>query len=137
MLDTTRCLSYWTQSRHDIPAAVATALEDRIYGCDICQDVCPWNTGPARRSGALPAGDAFVPLADWLHGSAGAVFARYGRLYVPDRDVRYLRRNALVVAGNGDDAARELAAPFVDDPDPMVARAARRAAWRMSPGSER
>src|SRR4051795_1037854 len=49
VLDATRCLSYWTQARSDAPTAVADALEDRVYGCDICQDVCPWNAGPAKR----------------------------------------------------------------------------------------
>ncbi len=54
VLDSTRCLSYWTQSRADAPADVADALEDRVYGCDICQDVCPWNAGPAKRRADAP-----------------------------------------------------------------------------------
>ena len=49
VLDATRCLSTTTQARGPVPADHADALEDRVYGCDICQDVCPWNAGPARR----------------------------------------------------------------------------------------
>ena len=88
----------------DAPPDVADALEDRVYGCDICQDVCPWNAGPAKRRAdvAEPGAEAFVSLADWLSGAATTTSRRrYERLYVPDRDPRYLRRNALVALGNG------------------------------------
>jgi epoxyqueuosine reductase len=128
VLDARRCLSYWTQSRHAAPADVADALEDRVYGCDICQEVCPYNAGPARRGAALGAeGEAWVSLVDWLERPDDELRRRYERLYVPDRDVRYLRRNALVALGNGPDAYRELARPFADGNDPVLAPAARRA----------
>ena len=43
-LDATRCLSYWNiESRGEIPAEIAAAMGDWLYGCDICQEVCPWN----------------------------------------------------------------------------------------------
>jgi epoxyqueuosine reductase len=126
VLDATRCLSYWTQSRSPAPPEVADALEDRVYGCDICQDVCPWNTGPAARAaGATSDGEAFVSLADWL--SAPDLQHRYQRLYIPDRDPRYLRRNALVALGNGPAEHRELARPFADCGDPLLEAPARRA----------
>ena len=128
VLDATRCLSYWTQSRADAPDAVADALGDRVYGCDICQDVCPWNSGPARRAPVAPDGAlAWVGLADWLGAPAGDLLARNARLYVPDRDPRILRRNALIALGNGPAAHRHLAEPFRDDADASLARAARRA----------
>src|SRR5213080_4844529 len=55
-LDATRCLSYWTQSSSPIPPDYRAELGDRVYGCDICQDVCPWNRGIERRraAAALP-----------------------------------------------------------------------------------
>ncbi len=129
VLDSTKCLSYWTQSRSDAPAAVADALSDRVYGCDICQDVCPWNAGPARRRAdvADPGGEAFVSLTDWLTAPDDDLRRRYERLYVPDRDPRYLRRNALVALGNGPAEHRELARPYADSGDPVLQRAARRA----------
>ena len=49
VLDATRCLSYWTQTAGEMPDDVMDALDDRVYGCDICQDVCPWNRGVEKR----------------------------------------------------------------------------------------
>ena len=135
VLDSTRCLSYWTQSRADAPPAVADALDDRVYGCDICQDVCPWNAGPARRrvDVADPGAEAFVSLADWLTAPDDDLRRRYDRLYVPDRDPRYLRRNALVALGNGPEEHRELARPYAACGDPVLERAARRALGEPGP----
>jgi epoxyqueuosine reductase len=102
VLDARRCLSWLSQSRlADLPHA--EAFEDRVYGCDICQDVCPWNTGADRRAAGLPpdaADDAFPPLADWLTADPQALAERYRRLYIPDRDGRHLQRNARVALAN-------------------------------------
>ena len=102
VLDATRCLSYWTQSRASIPTEYRTAFEDRVYGCDICQDVCPWNRGVEKRRAGEPetSGEPFVSLVDWLEADAADLRTRYDRLYVPRNDPRFLRRNALVAAGN-------------------------------------
>jgi epoxyqueuosine reductase len=106
-LDATRCLSYWTQAPHPIPNEYREELGDRVYGCDICQDVCPWNRGiEKRRAGEAPAEEAepYVSLVDWLEASDDDLRHRYDRLYVPRNDPRYLRRNALVALGNAGDA---------------------------------
>ncbi|HEX2293291.1 MAG TPA: tRNA epoxyqueuosine(34) reductase QueG [Gaiellaceae bacterium] len=102
VLDANRCLSYWTQSRHPLPEPVREALEDRVYGCDICQDVCPWNRGvEKRRAGPPPPGaETHVSLVDWLEAEDAELQARYERLFVPRNDPRFLRRNALVALGN-------------------------------------
>ena len=102
-LDATRCLSYWTQAPKAIPAEYRAAIGASLYGCDICQDVCPWNRGvEKRRAGeAPPAGaEPTVSLVEWLEADGAALVERYERLYVPRNDPRYLRRNALVAAGN-------------------------------------
>src|SRR5499427_7323141 len=79
-LDATRCLSYWTQSPASIPEPMRAALEDRVYGCDICQDVCPWNRGvEKRRAGRDPEGDPVVSLVEWLEAEDDALRARYAR----------------------------------------------------------
>src|SRR3954447_15324188 len=100
-LDANRCLSYWTQSPDEIPEAFRAPLEDRVYGCDICQDVCPWNRGVEKRRAAEPArGEPAVSLVDWLTEEGETLRRRYDRLYVPRNDPRYLRRNALVAVSN-------------------------------------
>ena len=59
MLDATRCLSYWSQAPHPVPEAYRAEMGAAVYGCDICQDVCPWNRGvEKRRAGLPPAADA-------------------------------------------------------------------------------
>ena len=61
-----RCLSYWTQAAAPIPEDYRESLGDMVYGCDICQDVCPWNRGIEKRRGRSRAGRTAVSLADWL-----------------------------------------------------------------------
>ena len=112
MLDATRCLSYWTQAPASIPEPYRAELGAQVYGCDICQDVCPWNRGvEKRRAGSAPANGAepHVSLVDWLSADAGELRRRYDRLYVPRNDGRWLRRNALVAAGNVGGAAERVA----------------------------
>jgi epoxyqueuosine reductase len=100
-LDATRCLSYWTQAPAPIPQEMRAPLEDRVYGCDICQDVCPWNRGvEKRRADAVTQGEPVVSLVDWLESDPVDLAQRYDRLYVPRNDGRYLQRNALVALGN-------------------------------------
>jgi epoxyqueuosine reductase len=102
VLDANRCLSYWTQSGSSIPESYRGELADQVYGCDICQDVCPWNRGvEKRRVGAEREGaEPHVSLVDWLEASDEELAERYDRLFVPRNDPRYLRRNALVALGN-------------------------------------
>jgi epoxyqueuosine reductase len=98
-LDATKCLSYWTQAPAPIPEAYRSALGAQVYGCDICQDVCPWNRGVQRRRAANDATSAgHVDLVTWLESDT--LVRDYERLYVPRNDVKFLRRNALVALGN-------------------------------------
>ncbi len=131
VLDATRCLSYWTQTAGEIPDDVMEALEDRVYGCDICQDVCPWNRGVEKRRASHPLPDDAQPvvsLVDWLERDGEDLAAELDRLYVPGNDPAWLRRNALVALGNvGADGGEDLAARYFDDPEPAVRTAARRA----------
>jgi epoxyqueuosine reductase len=102
VLDARACLSYLSQSRLDrLPHG--EAFGDRVYGCDICQDVCPWNRGAERRAAALdadPPDAAFPRLVDWLDADPAELAERYRRLYVPDNDGRHLQRNARVALRN-------------------------------------
>jgi epoxyqueuosine reductase len=135
VLDANRCLAYWTQTAGEMPDDVMDALEDRVYGCDICQDVCPWNRGVAKRR----AGDAVddsggsVSLVEWLERDGEELVADMERLFVPRNDPRWLRRNALVALGNvGRAGDEELAVPFLDGEDDTLRAAARRAMARIA-----
>jgi len=102
-LDATKCLSYWTQSPHDMPPEYASELGTQVYGCDICQDVCPWNRGiEKRRAGQPPpaAAEPHVDLVGWLESDPAELRERYARLYVPRNDGRFLQRNARIALEN-------------------------------------
>ncbi|MBW3592762.1 MAG: tRNA epoxyqueuosine(34) reductase QueG [Actinobacteria bacterium] len=102
VLDATRCLSYWTQAPAPIPEEYRAALGTQVYGCDICQTVCPWNRGVEKRraSESLQGAEPTVSLLEWLEAPDEELAPRYDRLYFPRNDARYLKRNALVAAGN-------------------------------------
>jgi epoxyqueuosine reductase len=102
-LDATKCLSYWTQSAHDPPEAYREALESQVYGCDICQDVCPWNRGIEKRRAGQPLptnAEPHVDLVDWLDSDPSELRRRYARLYVPRNDGRFLQRNVRIALAN-------------------------------------
>jgi epoxyqueuosine reductase len=102
-LDATRCLSYWTQSSLSIPDAYRAELGTAVYGCDICQDACPWNRGIERRRAGARASEGATPtvsLVEWLEADGTELLHRFDRLYVPRNDPRYLKRNAAVALGN-------------------------------------
>jgi epoxyqueuosine reductase len=124
VVDANRCLSYWTQSKHSIPGPYREALGDRVYGCDICQDVCPWNRGiEKRRAETAPAREAepTVSLVDWLEAEDADLRVRYERLFVPRNDPRYLRRNALVALGNNGTARdRPVLERYAESDDPLL-----------------
>ena len=132
VLDATRCLSYWTQAPAAIPEGYRADLGAQVYGCDICQDVCPWNRGIEKRRADAAAGEAHVRLADWLQEESEVLRKRYDRLYVPRNDARYLRRNALVALGNiGRPEDAPLAEPFLEDGDELLREHARWALGRI------
>ena len=140
-LDSGRCLSYWTQAPAAIPEAYRAELGALVYGCDICQDACPWNRGvEKRRAGLEPPADATpsVSLLDWLEADGDELVARFDRLYVPRNDPRWLRRNALVAAGNvGGDAERGAVEAYATGEDELLRELATWALARMDARSTR
>ncbi|TMK58754.1 MAG: tRNA epoxyqueuosine(34) reductase QueG [Actinobacteria bacterium] len=134
-VDSTRCLSYWTQAPDSIPASYRAELGAQVYGCDICQDVCPWNRGiEKRRAGRQPtdAAEPHVSLVDWLSRDGSDLLRAYDRLYLPRNDERYLRRNAIVALGNtGRREQRELLEPYLESEDELLREHAEWAASRL------
>jgi epoxyqueuosine reductase len=128
VVDASRCLAWLVQKAGVFPRELRGALGDRIYGCDDCQDVCPptLRRGPSHPA-SVPVGadvQAWVPVAELLDADDVALLDRHGRWYVPGRDPRWLRRNALVVLGNvgdgADDATVARLRRFLADPDPIL-----------------
>jgi epoxyqueuosine reductase len=137
-LDARRCISYLTiEHAGPVPEALRPMLGNRIYGCDDCLAVCPWNrfaTAPADPALA-PRDDLLAPtLAEFLTLTdasfrtrfAGSPVKRIGR----DRFVR----NCLYAAGNSGSAMlMPLVAALTNDPAPVVADAAR---WALGQANE-
>jgi len=132
-VDARRCLSWSLQVTGAFPREQRVALGDRLYGCDECQEVCPPNRLEVRRAapggsgGPVPVGRpdrAWVPVLEVLAASDEELLARHGRWYIPERDPRYLRRNALVVLGNtgdgADPAVRAALVAALADTDPLL-----------------
>jgi epoxyqueuosine reductase len=136
-LDARRCISYLTiEHKGPIPEEFREAIGNRIYGCDDCLAVCPWNKfadSAARHRAFLPREELVAPdLADLLglddaafrEKFSGSPIKRIGR----DRFVR----NCLIAAGNSGNAALAgQVEALAGDPDPVVAEAARWALGRL------
>jgi epoxyqueuosine reductase len=124
VLDSTRCLSYWTQAPGPIPEEYRAEIGAQVYGCDICQDVCPWNRGIEKRRAGEPLperSEPHVSLVEWLELGEDELRARYDRLYFPRKDPRFLRRNALVALGNtGDPEHRPAVEAYAEHGDPLL-----------------
>jgi epoxyqueuosine reductase len=138
VLDARRCLAHLLQAPGDFPLEFREALGNRLYGCDDCQAACPPNRLEERRAPAPPAGpddEAWVPVLELLAASDDELLARHGRWYIPRRQARYLRRNALVVLGNvGDGRHPDVETALrraLADPDPMLRSHAEWAAERL------
>jgi len=143
VLDATRCLSYTTiELRGAIPEPLRAPQTDWVFGCDVCQDVCPWNTR-ARRS--VPAPDSaprgeLAARAPWPAPSLAALLAldesgfREAARGTALRRTKWrgLLRNALVAAGNsGDRSLVPALRRHADGPDPLLAEHARWALARL------
>jgi epoxyqueuosine reductase len=108
VLDATRCISYLTIELRDqpVPTDLRPGLGDWLFGCDVCQDVCPWNRkAPDTTEVAFqPAGDLTPVSLDWLLSLDEMEFQRRFRRTPLERPGRSgLLRNAAIVAGNSGD----------------------------------
>ena len=138
-LDATRCISYLTiEHAGPIPLELRSAMGNRIYGCDDCLAVCPWNRfARAAPHPKLAARDelraprlaelAALDDAGFRRMFAGGPVKRIGRN-------RFVRNVLIAIGNSADPALLPHARRLLDDPDPVVAEAARWAVARLSPG---
>jgi len=125
VLDATRCLSYLTiELRGPIPEAQRAGLGRHVFGCDICQDVCPWNRKRHERGGPPfePRSEGYAPdLAGLADLDDEAFRERFRQSPVKRTRRRGLLRNVAVALGNSGDPAH---LPILDrlarDEDPVV-----------------
>jgi epoxyqueuosine reductase len=129
-IDARRCISYLT-IEHDgpIPHEFRQAIGNRIYGCDDCLAVCPWN----RFADAAAANRAFLPraelaaprLADLLALDDAAFREMFAGSPIKRIGVKRMIRNCLIAAGNsGDSGLASAIRPHLNDPDPAIAESA-------------
>ncbi|MFY9350342.1 MAG: tRNA epoxyqueuosine(34) reductase QueG [Sphingobium sp.] len=134
-VDARRCISYLTiEHKGPIPHDLRAGIGNRIYGCDDCLAVCPWNKfadmGAANRAFLGRAELAAPALADLLDLDDAAFREIFSGSPIKRIGRNRMVRNAAIAAGNSGDA-RLLARlqPLTQDADPVVAEAA---AWAIS-----
>ena len=126
VLDASRCISYLTiELRESIPEQFREAIGGLVYGCDICQDVCPWN-----RKFSLPSTELSFKarpwfespaLIDWMGTSTPAWVEFSRRSPIKRAKRRGFLRNVAVVLGNaGDPAAVPVLSTALSDEEALV-----------------
>jgi len=138
-LDARRCISYLTiEHKGPVAEEFRAALGNRIYGCDDCLAVCPWNkfaTAAARHQAFVPREELVEPRLDELLALDDAGFrAKFSGSSIKRIGRNRFVRNCLYAAGNsGNVALVGPVAALLDDEDEVVAEAARWAVARLAP----
>lgn len=135
LLDSRKCVSYLTiELREDIPVELRKPMGNLIFGCDICQDVCPWNhksASPSQVEEFRPRPAAASPPLDRLGNLTPEEFSRDFRNSAVKRTKwRGLMRNVAVAMGNsGNPAFVQTLNRLLNTSDAMVRR---HAAWALA-----
>ncbi len=140
-VDARLCISYFTiELRGDIPEGAQAGLGSHIFGCDICQDVCPWN-GRAGERGLNEPAPEFRPriVAPPLEQMARLTEQEFRGLFGGSPVTRakysgFLRNVAIAMGNSGDPALEAPLGRLAAHEDASVARHARRALQRLSRG---
>lgn len=132
-LDSRRCISYWTiEHKGPIPDEFAGRLDGWLFGCDVCQDVCPWNRKAP--SGQEPA---LEPNAEWSNPDLIALLAKdsaalaqslKGTALRRTKRAGLLRNAALILGARREPAAVPILIERLEDQDPIVRDSA---AWAL------
>ncbi len=129
-LDSNRCISYLTiEKRGAVPEELRAGMGRHLIGCDICQDVCPWNRkSPATTAAEFQPREGLVnPALEWIAEMTVEEFRETFRKSPVRRAKRSgLRRNAAIAMGNsGDPSFLPSLEKLALDEDPVVAEHAR------------
>jgi epoxyqueuosine reductase len=135
-MDATRCIAYLTiEKRGTLAEDLRPLMGRQVFGCDICQDVCPWNRrAPIAGDPELAPRAALVnPALDWLAAMDEATWERWFN-GSPVRRARFsgFRRNLAIAMGNsGEDKFLATLEEWAQDADPVLAESAEWAAARL------
>ncbi len=135
-MDASRCIAYLTiEKKGLIPLDLRASMGRQVFGCDICQDVCPWNRHSASIAGdrSFSRSELINPELDWLGEMDAAEFRRWFKGSPLERTRRpRLQRNVAIAMGNSADARflSRLTAWAAGD-DPVLAEASRWAIERI------
>jgi epoxyqueuosine reductase len=103
-MDASRCIAYLTiEKKGSIAEELREAMGRQVFGCDICQDVCPWNRKApvAARPGMLTRREMVNPALEWLAGMDAAEFRRWFKGSPVERTrKKRLHRNVAIAMGN-------------------------------------
>ena len=131
VLDARRCISYLTiEHRGDIADELAGQIGEWLFGCDVCQEVCPWNrkAEPGHEPALGPSG-SLGALETLLELDPQAFRARFrGSAITRTRRAGLLRNAAIVLANRGERRAAGVLGRALDDDDAVVRHAA---AWAL------
>ena len=141
LMDATRCIAYLTiEKKGGIDPELRDGMGRHVFGCDICQDVCPWNRrAPAGRSGMLqPRSELVNPSLAWLGSLDGAAFNRAFRHSPLERTrrKRILRNVAIAMGNSGDQAHQGQLKAWTQADDEVLAEAASWGLQRLSKPTE-
>lgn len=138
-LDSNKCISYLTiEKRGAIPELMRDGMGHHVFGCDICQDVCPWNRkAPATNAPEFqPDPELVNPALDWLAEMSAEEFRKTFRTSAVRRTkLSGLRRNVVIaMANSGNDKFVPLLERLCQDKDPIVAESANWAKKQLEAG---
>ena len=139
-MDATRCISYLTiEKKGTIAEELRSLMGRQVFGCDICQDVCPWNRRApvAEKHGLQTRSELINPALDWLASLDQPSFKRSFAGSPLERTKRHrLHRNVAIAMGNsGEKRFLPRLREWIADADPVLAEAAAWAIRKLEAGS--
>lgn len=125
ILDARKCISYLTiELKGEIPEKLRPLMKNRIYGCDLCQEICPWNNKALKNSFSefkIKEDLIAPPLLELAEISEDEFQVRFKHSPIKRTKRRGLLRNVAVALGNwGDKRALPAIEELIQDPDPLI-----------------